>query len=134
MKSYLCLSLMALMMLATGFNDIFAQTQEPLDLNKLAEEEADKLQRTLDLEDWQTFYVDSTLKANYTELQKEFDRLQKSKVANSSLYQEARDKCWDNIDAAYKKYFTEEQWAAYLKSGAARLQKQRAKRRAKAGN
>lgn len=107
------------------------QPQEPMDLNLMAEEEADKLQRLLDLEDWQVFYVDSTLKANYAFLQVEFDKLQKSKVANVALYQAAQDKFWDMTEEVYKKYFTEEQWATYLKNGAARAQKQRAKRRAK---
>ena len=36
----------------------------------------------------------------------------------------------DKIDESYRKIFTEEQWAAYLKTGAARAQKARAKRRA----
>lgn len=131
MKSYISLfAMMLVIVFASCLNKTYAQSQEPVDLNQLAEEEADRLQRLLDLEDWQTFYVDSTLKANYVILQKDLENLHKSKVSNISLFQEVRDKCWDNVDAAYKKYFTEEQWAAYLKSGAARAQKQRAKRRA----
>ena len=109
------------------------QEQKPLDLNELAAQEADRLQKLLDLEDWQVFYVDSTLQVNYSKLQKEMESLQKSKVSNTSIYQEARDKFMDNLDAAYRKFFTDEQWAAYLKSGAAKQQKQRAKRREKAG-
>ena len=110
-----------------------AQNPEPPDMNKLAEEEADKLQRLLDLEDWQVFYVDSTLKVNYAMLQAEYDKLQTSKVGNIVLYQEAHDRCSDRIDAAYKSFFTEKQWALYLKNGAAKLQKQRAKRKEKSG-
>jgi hypothetical protein len=37
----------------------------------------------------------------------------------------------DQIDATYKRIFNEKQWAAYLKSGAAKAQKARAKRKAK---
>jgi hypothetical protein len=37
----------------------------------------------------------------------------------------------EQIDVTYRKIFTDEQWAAYLKSGAAREQKARAKRKAK---
>ena len=37
----------------------------------------------------------------------------------------------DEIDRNYQRWFTEEQWKAYLKSGAAKLQKQRAKRKEK---
>ena len=110
--------------------DASAQQQpEKPDLNVMAEEEADKLQKLLDLEDWQVFYVDSTLKANYAALQVEFDNLQKAKVTNTAIYQEAQDKFWDRVEAAYKKYFTDKQWALYLKNGAAKAQKQRAKRR-----
>jgi hypothetical protein len=38
----------------------------------------------------------------------------------------------DQIDATYQKIFTQEQWAAYLKQGAGKAQKARAKRKAKA--
>ena len=110
--------------------DASAQQQpEKPDLNVMAEEEADKLQKLLDLEDWQVFYVDSTLKANYAALQLEFENLQKAKVTNTAIYQEAQDKLWDIVEESYKKYFTDKQWALYLKNGAAKAQKQRAKRR-----
>ena len=130
MKTYLY----GLAVLLCGFfmlncNEVAAQEQEPLDLILLAEEEADKYQRLLDLEDWQTFYVDSTLKANFAQLQIDLEKLQKAKVTNLSLYQDAKDRCWDEIDRNFKRWFTEKQWAAYLKSGAAKLQKQRAKRK-----
>ena len=130
MKTYLY----GLAVLLCGFfmlncNEVAAQEQEPLDLILLAEEEADKYQRLLDLEDWQTFYVDSTLKANFAQLQIDLEKHQKAKVTNLSLYQDAKDRCWDEIDRNFKKWFTEKQWAAYLKSGAAKLQKQRAKRK-----
>jgi len=131
MKTYLY-ALAVVMLSVTAFfsPEAAAQTQEPVDLNVLAEEEADKYQKLLDLEDWQTFYVDSTLKANFFQLQVELEKLQKAKVTNTSIYQAARDKCWEEIDRNFKKWFTEKQWAAYLKSGAAKLQKQRAKRQA----
>ena len=96
------------------------------------EEEADRLQRILDLEDWQVFYVDSILKHDYSALMAEYDKLQKSKVTNSLLYMAVQDKWMDKVDAAYKKVFNEKQWAMYLKNGAARAQKAREKRRAKA--
>lgn len=132
MKSYMstALAVMAFFLLFSA-TEAWAQSQEPVDLNVLAEEEADKYQRLLDLEDWQTFYVDSTLKANFAQLQIDLEKLQRSKVSNTSLYQDAKDRCWDEIDRNFKKWFTEEQWAAYLKSGAAKLQKQRAKRKEK---
>lgn len=134
MKSYLYQLVSVFSILLASFStEVMAQEQKPLDLNELAAQEADRLQKLLDLEDWQVFYVDSTLQVNYSKLQKEMESLQKSKVSNTSIYQEARDKFMDNLDAAYRKFFTDEQWAAYLKSGAAKQQKQRAKRREKAG-
>ena len=46
------------------------------------------------------------------------------------LYQAVQDKWWDQIDATYKIIFNPQQWAAYLKSGAAKAQKAREKRKA----
>ena len=122
----------AFFMVMATCGEAFAQQQqqEAPDIFEQAEMEADRLQRVLELEDWQTFYVDSTLKANFFQLQVELEKLQKAKVTNTSIYQAAQDKCWDEIDRNFKKWFTEKQWATYLKSGAAKLQKQRAKRQA----
>lgn len=109
-----------------------AQQQEQPDIYEQAEMEADRLQRVLDLEDWQVFYVDSTLKHDFPAMMAEYEQLRNAKVGNTSMYQDVRDKWLDQIDATYKRIFTEEQWAAYLKQGAAKAQKARAKRKAKA--
>ena len=108
------------------------QQQETPDIYEQAEMEADRLQRVLDLEDWQVFYVDSTLKHDLPAMIAESEQLRAAKVANTSMYQEVRDKWWDQIDATYKKIFTQDQWALYLKQGAGKAQKARAKRREKA--
>ena len=108
-----------------------AQQQEGPDVFQQAENEADRLQRILDLEDWQVFYVDSTLKHDLSAIMTEYEKLQGSKVNNLSLYQSVQDRWMEQIDATYKKIFTEEQWAAYLKSGAAKTIKAREKRKAK---
>jgi hypothetical protein len=108
------------------------QQQEGPDIFEQAEMEADRLQRVLELADWQTFYVDSTLKHDFPAMMAEYEQLRQSKVSNTSLYQDVRDKWLDQIDATYKRIFTEEQWAAYLKQGAGKAQKARAKRREKA--
>ena len=111
-----------------------AQQQPPQqpDVYEQAEQEADRLQRLLELEDWQTFYVDSTLKHDLPAIMDEYAKLQAAKVSNTSLYVDVRDKWMERIDSTYRTIFTDEQWAAYLKTGAAREQKARAKRRAKA--
>ena len=109
-----------------------AQEQKQPDIYQQAETEADRLQRLLELEDWQVFYVDSTLKHDYQGLMVEAEKLQASKVANTALYVAVQDKWMERIEASYKKIFNETQWAAYLKSGAAKAQKAREKRKAKA--
>jgi len=119
------------MTLACG-NMASAQNQgDQPDIYEQAEQEADRLQRLLDLEDWQVFYVDSTLKHDFPAMMAEYDELRKAKVANQSMYQSVHDKWMEQIDNSYKKFFTQEQWTAYLKSGAARAQKAREKRKAK---
>lgn len=114
-----------------GF-EAYAQQQEQQDILQQAEAEADRLQRILDLEDWQTFYVDSTLKHDYSAMVAEYQQFQKAKVSNASMYITVQDKWRDKIDESFRKFFTDEQWTAYLKSGAAKAQKARAKRKAKA--
>ena len=133
---------MKLKVLMMGFAAMFAllasqgvasaQQQEGPDIYEQAEMEADRLQRILDLKDWQTFYVDSTLKHDLPAMIAESEQLRAAKVGNVSMYQEVRDKWWDQIDATYQKIFTPEQWALYLKQGAGKAQKAREKRRLKA--
>ena len=109
-----------------------AQEQKQPDIYQQAEAEADRLQKLLDLEDWQVFYVDSTLKHDWPAMIAEYDDLRMKKVSNSSMYQAVQDKWMEQIDKTYEKIFNPEQWAAYLKTGAAKLQKAREKRKAKA--
>ena len=60
----------------------------------------------------------------------EIDKLRNSKVSNMMLFQAVQDKWMDQIDATYKRIFNPQQWAAYLKTGAAKAQKAREKRKA----
>lgn len=109
----------------------YAQQQEEPDFYELAEKETERLQRTVKLEDWQLFYVDSVLVHDYMAMNDDLQRLQANKVSNSSIYQGIQDKWMEQIDHAFRKFFTDEQWEAYLKQGAAKAQKARAKRAAK---
>jgi DNA segregation ATPase FtsK/SpoIIIE-like protein len=101
------------------------------EIQEQIEKEAERLERVLDLEDWQVFYVDSTLMHDFPAMQAELKELADSKVSNRDMYISVQDKWMDQIDATYKRIFTEEQWAAYLKQGAAKAQKARAKRKVK---
>ena len=94
--------------------------------------EADRLQKLLDLEDWQTFYVDSTLKHDFPAMMAEYEEMKNAKIGNTTMYVAVQDKWMDQIDATYRKIFTDEQWAAYLRQGAGKAQKAREKRRMKA--
>ncbi len=96
-----------------------------------AAKEAERLESLLALEGWQTFYVDSTLQHNYVGLQDELNELKSAKVDNYDLYQAVQDKWMEKTDSAFQKWFTPEQWSRYLKNGAAKRQKARAKRAAK---
>ena len=131
LKVLMMVSAAMFMLLASQGVASAQQQPEAPDIYEQAEMEADRLQRILDLEDWQTFYVDSTLKHDLPAMIAESEQLRAAKVANTSMYQEVRDKWWDQIDATYKKIFTQDQWALYLKQGAGKAQKARAKRRAK---
>lgn len=116
-----------------AFQDtVSAQEPQQPDVYERAEIEADRLQKLLDLEDWQVFYVDSTLKHDFPAMMAEYDELRKSRVSNQMMYQNVYDKWMEQVDNTYRRIFTESQWAAYLKSGAARAQKAREKRKAKA--
>ena len=85
----------------------------------------------LELEAWQAFYVDSILTHDYTAMQEEVDQLVAKKVSNADLFYEVQDKWMEKMYVALNKVFDEDQWAKYLKSGAAREKKARDKRAAK---
>ena len=61
MKCKCCLTLAFFFAFACLTMSAQQQPEKP-DVYEQAEMEADRLQRVLDLEDWQVFYVDSTLK------------------------------------------------------------------------
>ena len=132
MKALLLPVLMLAGVLAVSVEASAQEQQKQPDVYEQAETEADRLQRILDLEDWQVFYVDSTLKHDFPAMMAEYDKLRAAKVSNTSMYQSVQDKWMEQIDATYKKIFNPQQWAAYLKSGAAKAQKAREKRKAQA--
>ena len=101
-------------------------------LMEFIDKEVERLSSTLKLEYWQQFYVDSTLVHDYHALQEEMQTLQNAKVSNSDLYIAVQDKWQERIYNSYHRFFNDEQWKKYLKSGAAREQKARDKRREKA--
>lgn len=99
---------------------------------EMAEKETERLEKALKLEDWQVFYVDSTLVHDYSAWMEELNGLRKARVENSDIYVSIQDKWMERIENAYRKFFTEEQWQEYLKQGGERIIKERQKRRDKA--
>lgn len=95
------------------------------------EKETDRLTSLLDLEYWQVFYVDSTLTSDIFAMQRELKEMSEQKISNTAMYSTVQDKWMQRIYDSYHRFFNEDQWAKYLKSGAAREQKARDKRRPK---
>ena len=125
--------------LFTSFSLLSAQNQGPQtpeqrekQILEYIDKEVKRLSSMLELEYWQEFYVDSTLTHDIHARAEEMEQMQKSKVGNADLYQDIWDRWEEQIARTYQRFFSEEQWKKYLKSGGARAQKERDKRRAKA--
>ena len=113
----------------------FAQEQEPQDqekkLRESIEASLEKYEKTLELEYWQVFYLDSIMTHDYGAMMKELESKSKAKVENSDIYIQVQDKWNEQMYNAFRKVLNEEQWNKYLKQGAAREKKARDKRQEK---
>ena len=87
--------------------------------------------RTLKLEDWQIFYLDSIMTHDYTAMRDELKSLSEAKVGNADAYQMVQDKWMEKMYQAFDKVLDRDQWTKYQKSGAGRDKKARDKRAAK---
>lgn len=105
--------------------------QQEKQMAEVIDKEVQRLSGLLNLEYWQEFYVDSTLNHDLRARQAELLDLQKARVENTDLYMAISDKWMEQIDNSFKRFFTEEQWDKYWKSGAKRAQKERDKRKKK---
>ena len=136
MKIYRLLSLFAAITLSVfvaGAQNQPPQTPEEKEkqLLEFIDKEVQRLSNLLDLEYWQEFYVDSTLTHDYHAMAEEMEQMQKSKVENRDLYINVQDKWMQAIDNSYKRFFTDEQWKKYWKTGGKRAQDARDKRNKK---
>ena len=107
------------------------QEQKDKQLLEFIDKEVQRLSSLLDLEYWQEFYVDSTLTHDYKEMTVELERLSSAKVENGDLYIAVQDKWMEQVDASYKRFFTDEQWKKYWKTGGKKAQQARDKRKNK---
>jgi len=126
---FVALTLLSLPALAQ--NQPMTPEEEAKQLREGIDREIDRLTLLLDLEDWQVFYVDSTLTNNYQELIAGRDALVKAKVSNADLYFLNADKWNEATYEQFRRIFTDEQWEKYLRSGARKDKKARDKRAAK---
>ena len=107
-----------------------AQQQEQTQQNpeSMAQKEVERLTELLDLEDWQVFYIDSTLQNNFREWFAELSSLQRSGATNTDLYYAVMDKWQMRNEAAYKSFFSEAQWKKYMKNEGDKIIRDREKR------
>ena len=120
------------------FLPLLAGAQQPQNEEEEIKQMREAIDRTvdsyvnlLDLEDWQTFYVDSILTHDYEALRLELKEMRDAKMTNSDAYQRVQDKWSEQVYNSIQSVLNEEQWAKYLKAGAARDKKSRDKRAAK---
>lgn len=104
--------------------------QKEKELRESIGKQLDLMTENLNLEEWQVFYMDSIMVHDYQGLSEELESLQKSGVENLNLYQLTQDKWAEKIYTSFRKVLNDQQWAKYLKSGAAREKKMRDKRAA----
>ena len=116
---------------AAGTQQPQTEEEELKQLREIIDKTVENYEGVLRLEDWQSFYVDSILTHDYTALSQELKALRAAKRNNSDTYQQVQDKWAEQIYVSLQKVFNEEQWAKYLKTGAARDKKARDKRAAK---
>ncbi|MBR3500366.1 MAG: hypothetical protein IKO04_03110 [Bacteroidales bacterium] len=127
--------LSAALLLVTG---AFASAQEQKspeqqekEMYAMIEKEVEKYTNILDLDMAQEFYIDSILTHDYFAMRAEMQEKSQARVANSDVYVAIQDKWTEKIYQAFYRVLDEEQWAKYLKNGAAREKKARDKREAK---
>ena len=126
------LSIVTLSALSAAAQEPTSPEDQEKKLLEYIDKEVERYSNLLDLEYWQEYYVDSTLNHNMHAMQDELMGLQKAKVSNSDMYVSVQDRWMENTYNTFKRFLTTEQWEKYLKSGAAREQKAREKRAAKA--
>ncbi len=122
---------MLLLPLRAGAQQPQSEEEQLKQLRESIDRMVENYEQVLDLEDWQTFYVDSILTHDYEALREELKVLQAAKMTNADVYQQVRDKWAEQIHVSMQKVLDGRQWEKYLKSGAAREKKSRDKRAAK---
>ena len=123
---HILLAILGLSFTLTGFaQEQLTPEQEEKKMREGIELLVLRYEESLDLEVWQTFYVDSILVHNYNAMAEETKALAMNRVENGDLYMMISDKWEDETYNAFRKILTDEQWKKYLKGGASRAKKAR---------
>ena len=99
---------------------IYGQNQEQQPQKtpiEVASEQAEKLQKELNLKDYQLFLVDSVLQRNFTDLMKEVESMRVAGIQTRESYKSVQEKWTAKTDNAFEKIFDKEQFIKYLKMG-----------------
>lgn len=118
-------------MLAAQEQEELSPEQQEKKFREGIDAQVERYENALDLEIWQTFYVDSILNHNYNAMKEEFKVLSDNKVANPELFIRIQDKWEETSYQAFRRVLNDEQWAKYCKMGASRAKKARDKREEK---
>lgn len=130
-KIFIILALATLSAVCFAQQQPKSEKEREKEFREAIDKQLDQLTASLDLDDWQIFYVDSILTHDYTALQEEYALLSQAKVSNHDIYYDVQDKWMEQIYQSFSKVLNEEQWNKYLKTGAGREKKARDKRAAK---
>ena len=109
-------SLTLFALLAFSATALQAQDQEEKTPEEMALEEADRLEEMLTLLPHQTFFIDSILQHDMRAMHDELQQLQMSGTREYVAFKQVRDKWVAQIDSAYKKVLTYDQWMQYCRS------------------
>ncbi|NTV19571.1 MAG: hypothetical protein HGA83_09100 [Bacteroidales bacterium] len=99
---------------------IYGQNQEQQPQKtpiEVASEQAERLQKELNLKDYQLFLVDSVLQRNFTDLMNEVESMKVAGIQTRESYKSVQDKWTTKTDQAFEKIFDKEQFIKYLKMG-----------------
>jgi len=91
------------------------QQQEQKTPEEIAIEQALNLKRDLKLSDYQLFYVDSILQANFTGQHQEFEKMRASGLQNQKSYEDVFNKWKAKTEDAFEKVLDKTQFEKFLK-------------------
>lgn len=115
MKTWICPLFALLMGMALVSPEMQAQQpQKPPTPSEMAEKEAARLEKLLNLEFHQVFYVDSILQHDMQAMMDEIEQMHRDGMQEMSSYRIVQDRWKKQIETAYQRIFTPEQWEKYL--------------------